>query len=608
MIPSNLVVPYNQVAPNFYNQCSTNVSSVAETDTYSTATVPYAAAAFAINDSNQILGTPCDAPTFNADGVPEMWTSDGSLSSTFPTDYGYFSGAPQLFNGGGDYVAAEIPETQNAENLVHPNGITVPILDPEGFVPEVGGLNDSDQVVGTGHGAFIWSPDAADGVDLQSLLPPDEALTLQTGLGIDNAGDVVGTATDSNGHSHDYIAIPGPVPLINSVSPSGGPLTGANQVTITGSGFQAAGLTFDGVQFNPVSGGMPLDGTNAVVVSDTEITVDAPDATTAAGGKQSLFTTVTANFTDTSDNTSDNSQPKAADDNDYVFGAPVIDSISPGGGPLGGGNTITITGSGFSNPALTFTGVAFDPTSDTNGSDAFAGSNEQVVSDTEITVDAPDATSVADGASSLVTEVTADFDVTADTSEHDDSVPNAPDDNDYVFGAPVIDSVSPGGGPLDGGNTITITGSGFSNPALTFTGVDFDPTSDTNGSDAFAGSNEQVVSDTEITVDAPDATSVADGASSLVTEVTADFDVTAETSDQDDSVPNAPDDNDYVFGAPVIDSVSPGGGPLDGGNTITITGSGFSNPALTFTGVAFDPLTDTTGDDALLWHERASGL
>jgi hypothetical protein len=115
MIPSNLVVPYNQVSPNYYNQCSTNVSSVAETDTYSTATVPYAAAAFAINDSNQILGTPCDAPTFNADGVPEMWTSGGSLSSTFPTDYGYFSGAPQLFNGLGDYVAAEIPETQNAE-------------------------------------------------------------------------------------------------------------------------------------------------------------------------------------------------------------------------------------------------------------------------------------------------------------------------------------------------------------------------------------------------------------------------------------------------------------------------------------------------------------
>ena len=589
-----------------YDQCGEDPNAMGSSPP-TTASVPYAWNAFAVNNSDQILGTPCNGEgllTAGGEGVAEVWAANGSVSSTFPPDNGIFNiENPSLFNGLGDFVAGPDPGSANKQTLELSNGQLDPILEPDGNPPAfVGGLNDDNEVAGTTSdfpsGAFLWAPGDTDGIDLQTLLAPDAALTLRTANGIDNAGSVIGQAVDSNGQTHDYVAIPGPVPLIDSVAPSGGPLSGGNQVTITGTGFQSTGLTFDGVQFIPDGGGTPLDGLNPVVDSDTEITVTVPDGTSAAGGKQSLLATVSAQFTDTSDNTSDDSQPNAPDDNDYVFGAPVIDSVSPGGGPLGGGNTITITGSGFANPALTFAGVAFDPLSDTTGDAAFYGTNEQVISDTEITVDAPDATDVADGASSLETDLTAQFDVTADTSEHDDSVPTAPDDNDYVFGAPVIDSVSPGGGPLDGGNTITITGSGFSNPALTFVGLVFDPTSDTNGSDAFAGSNEQVVSDTEITLTAPDATTVADdaGDTTLVTEVTADFIDDSNTSD--DSVPNAPDDNDYVFGAPVIDSVSPGGGPLDGGNTITITGSGFSNPALTFVGVDFDPTSDTNGSDA----------
>ncbi|HWE68373.1 MAG TPA: hypothetical protein VG298_17170, partial [Acidimicrobiales bacterium] len=154
-IPSDLVFPYDQVGAGYFDQCNVNENATVGTDTYTSAYQPYAAAAFAINDSDQILGTPCDAPTFTTDGVPEVWTAGGSLSSTFPVDNGYFSLQPQLFNNRGDYVVGGIPG-QSAETLVHANGITVPILDPEGFLPSVGGLNDSDQVAGSGHGAFIW--------------------------------------------------------------------------------------------------------------------------------------------------------------------------------------------------------------------------------------------------------------------------------------------------------------------------------------------------------------------------------------------------------------------------------------------------------------------
>src|SRR6202034_2491998 len=155
----------------------------------------------------------------------------------------------------------------------------------------------------------------------------------------------------------------------------------------------------------------------------------------------------------------------------------------------------------------------------------------------------------ANGASSLDAEVYAEFDVTADPSQPDDSVPAATDDNDYSFGRPVIDSVEPGAGPLAGGNTVVITGSGFENPDLTFSKVVFDPSSDESGdlSNAIDGVSATVFSDTEIAVTAPDATTAANGASSLDAEVYAEFDVTADPSQPDDSVPAATDDNDYSF-------------------------------------------------------------
>ena len=280
--------------------------------------------------------------------------------------------------------------------------------------------------------------------------------------------------------------------------------------------------------------------------------------------------------------------------------APVIDSVEPAAGPLTGGNTVTITGSGFANPNLTLEGVVFDPTSDTSDdySEGFDAPDVTVVSDTEIDVTAPDATDAAEGAASLETDITAKFEVTGSPGEADDSVPAAQGDNSYVFGAPVIDSVEPAVGPLTGGNDMVITGSGFANPDLTLEGVVFDPTSDTSGdySEGIDAPDATLLSDTQIDVTVPDATVAAEGATTLETEVTAKFEVTGSPGVTDNSVPADQGDNSYVFGAPVIDSVEPTAGPLTGGNDVVITGSGFDNPDLTFEGVVFDPTSDTSGD------------
>ena len=123
-------------------------------------------------------------------------------------------------------------------------------------------------------------------------------------------------------------------------------------------------------------------------MSDTEIDVTAPDASDEAPeGDSSLLTAVSADFTGPGGDDVD-SVPATLGDNYYVFGAPVVDSIAPASGPLGGGNTIKIMGSGFEDPEVDLQGILFDPVGDTDGSEAFdANSGDvHVVWDNEIDV------------------------------------------------------------------------------------------------------------------------------------------------------------------------------------------------------------------------------
>ena len=95
-------------------------------------------------------------------------------------------------------------------------------------------------------------------------------------------------------------------PVVYSVAPTGGPLTGGNTVVIHGGGFMNPYLSFQGVSFDPTtdtSGLQGIDGTDVDVVSDGEIDVTAPDATAAAAtaGVTALATDVVAAFGVTGD-------------------------------------------------------------------------------------------------------------------------------------------------------------------------------------------------------------------------------------------------------------------------------------------------------------------
>ena len=370
-------------------------------------------------------------------------------------------------------------------------------------------------------------------------------------------------------------------PVISSIDPAGGPLAGANTITITGTGFNADGLTITQVSFDPGGGVAPLTGFSPTVVSDTELTVEVPDATTAAAGLATLPATVTAEFTDANQaGATVSSVPASSGADNYTFGAPVIDSITPVAGPLAGGTSLTITGSGFEDPSLAFDKLTFDPTDDTQGSRIVDGTSATVVSDTEITVTTPSMINDAGGTGSVVATVGADF--TTSDATIVQAVTSAGSSSRFSFGVPVVDSVAPAAGPLIGGDPITITGSGFAGPGLTLTSVQFTAA----GGTVLDGVNPVVASDTQLTVTTPDALAAASGRTTLQATVTAVF---ANGSSTIDSIVGGSGDNGYQFGVPVVDAVSPTAGPLAGGNELTITGSGFTSEGLTLSSVIFTP-------------------
>jgi Family of unknown function (DUF6519)/IPT/TIG domain len=204
---------------------------------------------------------------------------------------------------------------------------------------------------------------------------------------------------------------------------------------------------------------------------------------------------------------------------------PVVTGISPLGGKLAGGDTVTITGTGFTGA----TGVEF-------GNILAATATMRVVSDTEITVTSP--APVGPGT----------VNVTVTTPGGTSAISTA-DQFTYAASPAVVTGISPGLGSTAGGTIVTITGTGF----LGATGVDF-------GS-AAATATMRVVSDTEITVTSPP------GSPGTVP-------VTVINSAGPSSLSPAEAVFDYLS-PPTVTGISPARGPATGGTIVTITGTGF---------------------------------
>jgi hypothetical protein len=189
--------------------------------------------------------------------------------------------------------------------------------------------------------------------------------------------------------------------------------------------------------------------TSFTVNSATSITADAPAL--AAG---SVFVRVTT--------PSGTSADVAAAQFTATTGGPLITNVDPSGGPVAGGTTVTITGSGFTGA----TSVMFGDT---------AASSFTVNSATSITAVAP-----SRPAGTVFIIITAPAGTSSPTVS-----------SRYTYGnPPAITGISPASGPTTGGTVVTITGTGFTGAtAVTFGGT--------------AATSFTVVSDTSITATSP---------------------------------------------------------------------------------------------------------
>ncbi len=282
------------------------------------------------------------------------------------------------------------------------------------------------------------------------------------------------------------------MPTITSLSPTTGPTSGNNSVVITGSGFTG-----------PTTVRFGTTATTFTMNSPSQITAIAPP------GTGTVQVTV-SNAEGTS-----NGFP-------YTYAqVPSLTSLSPTGGPAAGGTSVTITGSGLSGA----TAVNFGATPATSFT---------VVSNTQITAVAPP------GAGTAQVTVTT-------PSGSSNALPYT-----YV-GVPVIVSISPSSGPVTGGVLVTLTGTGFTGA----TAVNFGATPAT----FYAA-----LSDTLIVALAPP------GTGTVPVTVTTSAGTSGGVSFT------------YVP-APTLTSITPTSGPVTGGTTVILTGTGFTGATAVFFGV-----------------------
>lgn len=307
-------------------------------------------------------------------------------------------------------------------------------------------------------------------------------------------------------------AIPGlgSPPTLASVTPATGPEVGGGPLSLTGTNF-AVGAT---VRVGPNA------CTLATVSSSTSMSCVVP------GGTGTAAVVVT-----NPDGQSSGSVPYT-----YVAGAtaPVLTSISPVSGPASGTGTLTLNGAQFASGATVSVG-------------ANACTSVVFVSDAQLTCTIPAGTGTA-----LVLVRNPDAQTSGTQS--------------YQYG-PTVDSISPTGGAISGGGTLTVTGTSFVSGATVTVGGN-------------TCTSPSVTSTTSMTCTLPSGST---GAQPVVV-----------TNPNGESSGNTVT---YTYrAAPAISTVSPTGGRLSGGNTLTVNGSDFvSGATVTVGGAACTSPTFVSG-------------
>lgn len=301
-------------------------------------------------------------------------------------------------------------------------------------------------------------------------------------------------------------------PTVSTVSPAVGPIAGGTSVTVTGTGFQT-------------SPSVSIGSVGCTVTASTSTSI-----TCTTGARASGVVDVQV--------TNSDSQSGTKTDSFTYLDAPTVSAISPAKGALGGGTTVTITGTNF------YTGATVN----------IGGSSCTILSSSATSISCRTTSHAAGSVGVTVTNVDAQTDTLAGGYEY--------------RAAPTVSAVSPTYGPIGGGTTLTITGTGFdtgaTKPAVTV------------GSSSCGTVN--VTSATSLTC----ITSLSMMSGSVAVTVTNPFDLQTGTKSAAFI---------YLY-PPTVTSVSPSAGALAGGSLITITGTAFFPGAtVTVGGINCTPVT-----------------
>lgn len=333
---------------------------------------------------------------------------------------------------------------------------------------------------------------------------------------------------------------------ISAVSPDHGDPTGGETVDILGTGFQG-----------PVR--VLFGGTPATVVSfsSSRIRVRTPRASVPAGQTLTVPVQVTINTNETGQAT--DTLPNAFTYGFSSIDTPVILSVSPASGPNEGGTQVRIKGSGFADPVQVFFG--------SGSTSAFTGIEAAVVSvtPTEIVVTTPAATGFGQD---LRNETVA---IMVKNLENGNATVMV---NAFRYGVHVIvTSIAPAEGPYTGGQLVTIFGQGFDQPVAVSMG----------------GRAQQVISVTgteivvrTVPVDIRDCSN--NSGNTIVVNI--------ESGDSNEDNPGPT--YTYLVPRPLISSISPTSGSAAGNVQVTISGTNFEQPLVSFDSVSASVLSNTS--------------
>ena len=350
-----------------------------------------------------------------------------------------------------------------------------------------------------------------------------DATTMDTTHTFVNPGSynvsLIATNAGGSGIAYQLITVTTPPPRFTSITPSVGPTAGGQSVTITGSNFTwATSVTFGGT----------ANATGAMTVnSDTQITVTTP-----------------AHTPGTVDVVVNSPGGTATGTNAYRYaGIPIFTSILPATGPLVGGQSVTITGTNLTGTNY----VVFGGTANATG--AITANT-----DTSITVNTP-----AHASGTVNVNITTPGGTSVTGS------------NAYRYaGIPTFTSIVPAAGPTAGGQSVTITGTNLTGANYVLFGGTANATGAITANTA-----------TTITVNTPNHASG-----------TVDVDITTPGG----SVTGT---NAYRYaGIPTVTSISspvPAIGPIAGGTTVIVTGTGFTGADY----VLFDTTANATTAGAM---------